>query len=341
MELTLVVPGLLRFEDKSYRELVVQAERIPALELIISRSQRLKTNGYNLESSLGELFGLSEELTSSLPVAALSHYLKFGELNDNWYMRCDPVVMQPNRDHLLMLGNDMLEIGEQEAEKIISDINAMYHDQAWQLKMLSPLQWVLELHKNPEIQTNSLTAVLGKKVDEYLPTGKDAKAWHALLNELQMFLHSHPVNQSRAANGLSTINSVWFWGEGQLPRNINSSVATNWVQCWSYHTTTLALARLFNIPRVDCPANANTWLEYVATPGRHIVVIDALQSCALDPFEWWQALSDLNEQWLEPLITALQTNALSKLSLVTAGGRAYELTPMLAKRWWKRIKPLV
>ena len=103
MELTLVVPGLLRFEDKSYRELVVQAERIPALELIISRSQRLKTNGYNLESSLGELFGLSEELTSSLPVAALSHYLKFGELNDNWYMPCDPVVMQPNRDHLLML----------------------------------------------------------------------------------------------------------------------------------------------------------------------------------------------------------------------------------------------
>jgi hypothetical protein len=341
LELTLVVPGLLRFEDKAYREFFAQAERIPALELIISRAQRLKTNKHSLESTLGDLFGLSEDLTSSLPVAALAHYLKFGETNDNWYMHCDPVVIQPNRDHLLMLGNDLLDISEQEAEQIISDINAMYHDQPWQLIMLSPIQWVLELQQNPEIKTNSLNTVLGKKVNEYLPDGEDARAWHALLNELQMFLHSHPVNQARAVNGLSTFNSVWFWGEGRMPRNFSSPVVKHWLQCWSNHTTTLALARLLNIPRVDCPANANIWLEHAITSGQHIVVIDTLESSGFDPFEWWQALSELNEQWLVPLIPALQTNALSKLSLVTGAGRTYDLTPALAKRWWKRIKPLV
>lgn len=341
LELTLVIPGLLRFEDKAYRELVAQAERIPALELIISRAQRLKTNQHSFESTLGNLFGLSEDLISSLPVAALAHYLKFGELNDNWYVHCDPVVIQTNRDHLLMLGNDLLEISEDEAEQIISDINAMYHDQPWQLIMLSPKQWVLELQEDPGIKTYSLNTMLGKKVNEYMPAGEDTKPWHALLNELQMFLHSHPVNQARATNGLSTFNSVWFWGEGRLPRNINNQVAKHWVQCWSNQTTTLALARLFNIPRVDCPVNANEWLEHAITPGQHIMVIDTLESSGFDPFEWWQALSELNEQWLAPLIAALQTNALCKLSLVTAAGRTYEITPALAKRWWKQIKPLV
>jgi len=333
----------MRFEEKAYRELLAQAERLPALEMIISRAQRLQTNPHSFESTLGQLFGLSEELTSNLPVAALSHYLKFGEYSDNWYMHCDPVLMQPNRDHLMMLGNDLLNISEQEAEQIISDINATYHDQSWQLKMLSPTQWVLEMQEIPRIKTIPLSRVSGKKINEYLPTGEDARTWHALLNELQMLLHSHLVNQAREANGLSTINSVWFWGEGRLPRDLNRSIGNNLVQCWSNHTATLALAKLFNIPRVDCPANAVIWLEHAITPGHHLVVIDALDSSSLvrDPFDWWQALSELNEQWLVPLLSALQKNTLSKLSLVAGGGRSYVLTPALAKRWWKRVKPLV
>jgi len=343
MELTLVIPGLMRFEDKAYRELIAQAERMRALEMIISRAQRLKTNTHSLESTLGRLFGMSEELTINLPVAALSHYLKFGELTDYWYMHCDPVVMQPNRDHLMMFGNDLLDISEQEAEQLVSDINATYHDQPWQLKMLSPTQWVLEMQQTPKIKTKPLNRVLGKKINEYLPTGEDAKIWHVLLNELQMLLHSHPVNRARDTKGISTINSVWFWGEGRLPRDLNSSMVTNWAQCWSNHTATLGLAKLFNIPRVDCPANASIWLEQAITPGQHLVVMDTLDSSSLviDPFDWWQALSELNEQWLAPLVSALQKNTLSKLTLVTAEGRSYVLTPKLAKRWWKRIKPLV
>lgn len=342
-ELTLVIPGLMRFEDKAYREIIIQAERVPALELIMSRAQCLKTDSKSIESVLGKLFGLSEELTSNLPVAALSHYLKFGELNNNWYIRCDPVVMQPNRDHLLLLGNELFELSEQAAEQIISDINATYQDLPWQLKMLSPKHWVLEMEQQPGIKTIPLHSVVGKNINDYLPTGEDSTSWHVLLNELQMLLHSHTVNRERESKGLPTINSVWFWGEGQLPRDIKKSEDLGWVQCWSNHSTTLALARLCKIPRVDCPINANTWLEQAITPGQHLVVIDTLDSSglALDPFDWWQALMELNEQWISPLLSALQTKELSKLVLNTGDGRSFMLTAKMAKRWWKRIKPLV
>jgi hypothetical protein len=345
LELTLVLPGLLRFEKKAYRELFAQAESLPALELIISRSQRLQSKAHDFESVLGDLFDLPAVVSSSLPAAALARYLKFGEFNDCWYMHCDPVAIQPNRDHLMMLGNDLLDISEQEAEQIISEINATYHDQPWQLLMLSPKQWVLELKSTPKINTHTLKTVLGKKINEYLPTGEDAKTWHALLNELQMLLHTHPVNRTREANGLPTINSVWFWGEGKLPGNIDISASekNKWAQCWSNHTTTLALAKLADIPRVDCPLNANNWFEHAITPGHHLVVTDKLDitDITMDPFDWWQALSDMNEQWFAPLLSALKSNSLNKLTLLSGEGRSYVLTPALAKRWWKRIKPLV
>jgi hypothetical protein len=36
--------------------------------------------------------------------------------------------------------------------------------------------------------------------------------WLKLLNEIQMFLYQHPVNQQRELRGQPVINSLWCWG---------------------------------------------------------------------------------------------------------------------------------
>ncbi len=341
MELTLLVPGITRIDDEIFREFFGQAERLPGLEMVLGRGREKTSNTPNLETTLAELFGLTDKLTLPLPAAALSNYLFKGELNDNWYMHCDPVMVQVNREHLLLLGNDLLEISETEAQQIVSDINTLYDDQAWLLKMLSPKHWVLEMQSIPGISTNTLKNATGKKVNNYLPAGKDAAAWHALLNELQMFLHSHPVNQARESKGLPSINSVWFWGEGRLPGDIELSNDNPWIQCWTNHGLTLALASLREVSSVDCPDNAADWLAQVTTPGQHLVVIDTLLSAGLDPYDWWQALFQFDQQWLLPLIEALRGKKIARLILNNGEGRSYELTRALASRWWKRIKPLV
>ena len=341
-EIVLVIPGFKLIEDRAYRELLTPAGRLPALELIVARSRQVKSSACNLDDTLCQLFGMPLAAGSNLPVAALAHSLQFETSSEYWYIQCDPVVMQPNRDYLMMLGNDMLDLSAQEAEQIIMDINATYHDQPWQLKMLSPRQWVMEMPQAAAIRTHPLNSVVGKKINDYLPHGSDARTWHALMNELQMFMHSHPVNQSRATSGLDAVNSVWFWGEGFFPTITEHATVSRWVQCWSNHAPTLALAKLNKIPRVDLPVTANTWLERAITPGQHLVMIDNLDLAGLvmDPVSWWQALSQLNEQWFTPLLSALQNNTLSKITLVTADGHSYELTSVLAKRWWKQIKTL-
>lgn len=340
-DITLVLPGLRRFEDEVYRELLAPAERLPALELIIARSRNNNFAARNLDQTLWRLFGMPPIADAGLPAAALAHSLRYETSPDYWYMHCDPVVIQPNRDHLLMLGNSMLEFSEQEALQIISDINGTYDDQPWRLKLLTANQWIMEMPRAPAIKTHALSRVTGEKIYEFLPTGGEAKTWHALMNELQMLLHSHPVNQARAASGLPAANSIWFWGEGRLP--VAAARPNAWAQCWSQHTSTLALAKLNKIPHCDLPATANDWLKLAMPPGSHLVVMDFLDAPALfmDPALWWQALSRLNAQWLAPLLAALQNKTLTKITLHTADGGIFELTPARAKRWWKRIKALI
>ena len=54
----------------------------------------------------------------------------------------------------------------------------------------------------------------------YLPTGKDGKQWHTVLNEMQILLHTAQVNIERERRGDLPINSLWFWGSGRLPQEI-------------------------------------------------------------------------------------------------------------------------
>ncbi|WP_455366297.1 hypothetical protein [Kaarinaea lacus] len=342
-EITLVMPGLRRFAMPGYRELSASAGRLTALELLIARARKNKTTYHNLDTTLGGLFDLPVDTVTPLPAAALAHSLQHETSPDRWYMHCDPVVIQPNRDHLMLLGNDMLDYSKQEAEQIISDINTTYHDQPWQIKMLSPRHWVMEMPEAPAINTHAINSVVGRKINDFLPYGEEAKPWHALMNELQMLLHSHPVNQSRTMSGMAAANSVWFWGEGVLPKLTGEATSPRWVQCWSQHTSTLALARLKSIPRIGLPDNAEVWLEQAITSGQHLVVIDSLDApvVTMDPVAWWQVLWQLNEQWFAPLLAALRGNgALAKITLLSADGWSYELTPPLAKRWWKRVKTL-
>lgn len=343
-EITLLVPGLRRFEEHGFRELSATAGRLPALELIMARGRKLRLPGNNLDRTLGSFFGLSLAAESSLPVAALAHSLQYETPADHWYMHCDPVLIQPNRDHLLLVGNDMLDYTEREAQQIVNDINATYRDQSWQIKMLSTRQWVLEMQQAPDLQTHPLNSVVGRKINAFLPHGRDATAWHALMNELQMLLHSHPLNQSRAMRGEVAANSIWFWGEGHLPALTNDAAAPRWAQCWANHVPTLALAKLSDTPRIDLPATADIWMQQAITTGHHLVLIDSLDlpSAVLDPVLWWQQLSQLDAQWFMPLVSALRrSGALSKLTLSAADGWSYELTAGMTKHWWKRVKAIV
>ena len=56
----------------------------------------------------------------------------------------------------------------------------------------------------------------GGEPADLLPAGNEGSVWRRRMNEAQMVLHAHPGNEAREARGELPVNSVWFWGAGEL-----------------------------------------------------------------------------------------------------------------------------
>jgi hypothetical protein len=60
-------------------------------------------------------------------------------------------------------------------------------------------------------------SVLGKRVSPFIEQSRQVLPWYQLINEFQMFMHQHPVNEQRRQQGRLPINSLWAWGAGERP----------------------------------------------------------------------------------------------------------------------------
>jgi len=336
---TLFVPGFSLHELGQICEVVGQQKSIPALDVLLSRGNYQRGNSTSIEQTLFDLFAVAKPAAEDFPIGALTRYLVKGETAENkWCMRADPVYIQPNREHLVLMGADGLDISLDDAERIVHDINQTYSDTEWQISALTPKQWIIEQSEQEQIKTHALSEVVGKNINDYLIKGNHVKKWHGLMNELQMFLHAHPVNQQRQMEGLPVINSLWFWGAGVLPAPAKDNTDL-FAQCWSNETTSLSLARLTGVPRVDLPVHATAWLKQSITPGHHFLHIESLNNELVknDPLEWWQSLNKFSEQWLVPLVAAIKQATIEELRLIDIDGSCRTLSRRLAKSWWKSL----
>jgi hypothetical protein len=188
------------------------------------------------------------------------------------------------------------------------------------------------------VTTTPLAEVVGRDIHPYLPRGAEAKAWHTILNETQILLHSSKVNEERERAGKIPVNSLWFWGGGQLPR----VQPVKWGGLWSAEPVSLALARLAETPTHSAPHHFVEWQRQASEAGAHLVVLDSLRAPLLyrDAAGWSKALDELERNWFAPLLAALKSRAIASAALLTDTGQSFRLTAGLARRWWRLRKPL-
>ncbi|TAN53211.1 MAG: hypothetical protein EPN19_09605 [Betaproteobacteria bacterium] len=162
-----------------------------------------------------------------------------------------------------------------------------------------------------------------------LPQGAAAGRALALATEIQMVLHEHPVNHAREQRGEPTVNSVWLWGAGRLPR----SVRAPWLSVLGDDPVAAGLARCAGIRHDALPSDALYWLEHAPQDGRHLCVLDAAQSV--------RELQALEQRWFDSLLQALRQGRIGMLTLrIPDLGRACETTRADLRRFWRRPRPL-
>lgn len=329
-QLTIVVPGLWGPRTDTPAPSV----DVPTLGAVLARADHESSVASGLEAVIFALFGLATPDDADLPVAAVTRVLDMGVVDKGWWLRADPVYLQPDRDRLLLSDNELLQLTQADAEQLVAEILQTFSADGWVLKAARPGRWYLKPPRAPRLQTTPLGDVVGHDIHPYLPRGKDGRHWHTVLNEVQILLHTAAANAAREARGQLPVNSLWFWGGGRLP----GMKPMPWTYVYSQEPVSLGLARLAGVSSRDRPQDYADWARHATPRGSHLLVLDQAHAAVqYHQYGAWRAfVESIERDWIEPAWKAIKRRELHALVLYDDQGRGYRLTSRGTRRWWRR-----
>ena len=315
---------------------------LPHLTTLLARGKTTLLLSTDIETRLLNCLGISFSSKSDapenersvdkneVPIAQLRAQ-KMPELVTAKRLWClDPVYVQIDKEDAVLQANDQLELGEEEAQRLIEDINVHFEQDSIKLHYCSRHQWVLEA--DFELSTTSLSSVLFNPISTYQPTGPDEKQWRNLINEVQMLLYRHPLNQAREEQGVMPVNSLWLWGGGRS---------------------------FYYKNKIDCVFSDDGWVADIASAcdithqavkqleagilGQPLVLVVCLDQLAgvkrNDMFAWLDSLYRLENEILKVLMVLVLENKLDSITIIS-DTISIQVTKKTLTRWWRRVKPM-
>jgi len=188
-----------------------------------------------------------------------------------------------------------------------------------------------------EVRTDDPALWVGADPREGLPRGPGAAPLRRLGAELEMWLHQHPVNESRAARGELPVNALWLWGGGASPaRGGAPPDGAPGVDASADDLFVAGLARCAGWRLEPAPAGwtAARWPPSPQSgeggPRRRLVVAGAAAAPDL------RALHSIEQDWIAPALAQWRRGA-HELTLLTAGA-AVRLPRSPLQRAWRSLR---
>lgn len=166
---------------------------------------------------LCQLLGVNHASADALPVARLLVHDSQPQVG---IVCADPVHLRADRDTATLLPAPMLALRDQEAEQLLTSLNAFVAEDGWQFSRDTAGSWFMQGLDGSALASFPSSFLAHRNASTYLPDGEGSEQWRRLMAELQMLLHTHPVNLAREQRGQLPVNSLWFWGGGDLPSKL-------------------------------------------------------------------------------------------------------------------------
>ena len=326
--LTLIVPGLI-WTRQALADLTGDLP-LPAFTTLLGRGRLTQRPPLGTAAILAEISGLA----APLPAAALRRLALREHPEEADWLCLDPVRLNFQERSLVVDDPQNLRLTAEEAAALAVALAPTFAELG-ALEVLAPTRWNLRLSAAaPAFQP--LPQAAGRAAAP-LPLDAAHAPWRRALNEAQMVLHAHPVNQARQAAGQPVVNSLWPWGGGRLPQ---PRTATTHDALWSNDPVARGIARLLQIDGTTLPD------AFGSAPARRpLAIFDALEQPARsgDAIAWRAALARFEAGWLVPALAALSGGRLGALRLIAPGElAAAELQVGRRDIWkfWRKPRPL-
>ena len=252
---------------------------------------------------------------------------------DGYWFCADPVHMFLLQDSFTVTDAVVDDLDAAQAQQLTGALNAHFADDGLRFFAPTPERWYLRLEQAPALHTTPLAQALGRNVQPLMPQGRDALSWHSRLNEMQMLLYAHAINDEREQRGRLPINSLWLWGGGGMP---TFSLQPRHV--WSRDAWVRGLALAHGGQADLLPASASAWLGLEPSRTGNLIVLDDTRQQATATEQ-----GCLEADWFAPLLQALRDGRLAQLTLHLAyGGKISSFVTRRAdlRKFWRRWRGL-
>ena len=273
-----------------------------------------------IEASLCKKFGVKKQ--ADWPLAPLGLMGEGAEKKTGHWFLAHPVHFVLQRD-FFSLGDEVL-LSTDEVKSLSADLNQHFAQEGFSF-LPSKVGDFLYLHVNHDVDVSSylLSEAMGRDVGKHMPSGKDGMKFQALLNEVQMLLHDHPLNQGRGREWLLPVNGLWLSGGGRF-NDINQPAQKPAFQLFANDALSAGLAQWANIA---CQPLAFDFLSI--DNGSAVLVLD-------NP-------SALDTSWFSPFLKALKGGKIKTLRChFDVHGMTFTLHLKSCDTWkfWRKALPI-
>lgn len=136
--------------------------------------------------------------------------------SDDVAFRCNLVTIEQGRIKDYSAGH----ISSEEAEILIETLDTELGNEELRFYPGISYRHLLIARNNLGVETECTPPhdITGKKIEEYLPGGKDGDFFSDMIKKSMIILELHPVNLKRIEEGKNPANSIWVWGQGYAPK---------------------------------------------------------------------------------------------------------------------------
>ena len=307
---TLYIPGLFHFIPEFSPEHLAELKSLKKL-LNLGEIRQLPPMGY-LER-VGNLFGLNKHAQGDIPYAAITRLAMDDSRPTGAWILADPVHLKPSNKGLTLYDARQFALSRHDIVTIATLVNPLFKECGYELEVPDDRHWYLKLPSVPNLSTNDLYQTAGQDIAQYLPQGEDDIQWLKLLNEVQMLLHDSEVNRQRQQRGELPVNSLWFWGTGELPR----SLPRHWSRVFADAPLIQGLCMLSS---ADYSAAGEYFEKDESSSASETLIIlnNTMQSLQYDePSGWLEAMTELDGLWLKTVLEQLQHRHIQQLRVIS------------------------
>jgi hypothetical protein len=290
---------------------------MPGLARLQARGRKIDGET-GLSDQLCQAFGVPRE--RDYPLAPLCAEYDGVTVGHDYWLRADPVHLHVGMRGMTLLDSRHIGLTAEEARALAATLAPLFAESGWHLHAPQHDRWYIRSDHAVRLTTTPLDQVNTRLMNSALPTGQSATHLMRLLNDAQVLLHDHPVNQAREARGQHPVNSLWLWGGGERP-----PVRSPYRQVFAGPVEALALAASSQTDSGPCPQR----LADLPRVESALVVLPEFPADA----EAAEAIR-LDHDWFKPLLWALRLGRIRHVQLALTGreGLTLELNTFAA---WK------